>query len=119
MFNIGVNQTRHIVLKAEERLMEKLRKWVALTLLFTLVATSIQGQPTYIQQDDNTYSSAYEDSSRTAHWSAYVPIGIMVAAAIWFGVADTSNSDDSSSYGYYGYGSRSSTSSGSYSHHSH
>lgn len=85
--------------------METLRYWVTLTLVFTLVMTSIHGQSAYDEEDppsseENTYSSAYMQSYQTAHWSAYVPIGIMVAAAIWFGIADRKHDDASSDSRY-------------------
>ena len=67
--------------------MEKLHKWVALTLILTFMTTSIYGQSLEYQNDED-YGSAYTESSHSAHWSAYVPIGVMVVAAIWFGIAD-------------------------------
>jgi hypothetical protein len=86
--------------------MEKLRKSIALTLLFTLAMTSLQGQSTY-NEVDNAYSPAYMESNYTAHWSAYVPIGVMIAAAIWFGIADRKHDDTSSSSGSHSSSSRS------------
>lgn len=66
-----------------------------MTLLFTLVNSSIQGQSTN-NQDEENYSSAYMQSSQTAHWSVYIPIAILVVAAIYLGIADKSS--DHSSY---------------------
>lgn len=67
--------------------MKKLRPLVALTLALTLATSSIYGQDTFYQEDTD-YSSAYVESNNTAHWSAYIPIVILVGAAIWFGIAD-------------------------------
>ena len=75
--------------------MEKLHKLVTLTLLFTLVTTSVYGQNTSIQENED-YSSAYMQSNYTAHWSAYIPLTIIVVAAIYLGIADTSSSQSSS-----------------------
>ena len=80
-----------------EKIMKKIRSIVALTLAFTCTISSIYSQDPY--QED--YSSAYVESSHTAHWPAYIPITLLVAAAIWFGAADqhherhhSSNSQD-------------------------
>lgn len=89
-------------------MMERIRIFVIFTMLLTLTTTSIQCQPADFQEDGN-YGSAYLESNQAAHWSAYVPIGIMVVAAIWFGVADRHHEHESSS-------SSRSSSSGSYSH---
>jgi hypothetical protein len=70
--------------------MKKLHKLVALTLLFTLAIPSIQGQET--PQEEENYSSAYQQSSHTAHWSAYIPLTIIVVAAIYLGIADKNSS---------------------------
>lgn len=74
--------------------MAKLHKMVVLTLLFALFTTSIYGQDCCEQDDD--CGSAYCQGSQIAHWSVYIPITILVVAAIWFGVSDRSH--DSSSY---------------------
>jgi hypothetical protein len=67
--------------------MKKLHQFFTLTLLLTFATPSIHGQdPQY--QEDATYSSAYMQSSHAAHWSVYIPIALLVGAAIWFGVAD-------------------------------
>jgi hypothetical protein len=76
--------------------MEKLHKLVTLTLLFTIVTTSIQAQDADDQSDEN-YSSAYVQSSHAAHWSVYIPIAILVVAAVYLGLADEKHSNDSSS----------------------
>lgn len=75
--------------------MEKIRQWTAVALLFTLTFTSIYGQNN--EQDDENYSSAYMQSSQTAHWSVYIPIVVLVGAAIYFGLADRNQNDLSSS----------------------
>lgn len=74
--------------------MVKLHQLVILTLLFALFTTSIQGQDDFDLDDDP--GSAYAESSQTAHWSVYIPITILVVAAIWFGVSDRNH--NSSSY---------------------
>lgn len=75
--------------------MQKIHKWVVFTLLFTLLTTSIQAQDSY-DQENEAAGSAYVQSSQSAHWSVYVPITILVVAAIWFGVSDKNH--DHSSY---------------------
>lgn len=70
--------------------MKRLRQWIILTLFFTCTATSIQAH----EMDQEEYPScgeAYIQSSHTAHWSVYVPITILIAAAIYFGIADQKN----------------------------
>jgi hypothetical protein len=67
--------------------MKKLNHFVILTIVLTLATSSIYGQDPCYQEDD-TCSSAYMQSTNTAHWSVYIPIAIIVGAAIWFGVAD-------------------------------
>lgn len=74
--------------------MRKLQTWVALTLLLALATPSIQAQPAYVQ-DDETCCSAYNNSCHAAHWSAYVPIGLIVAAAIVFAIADQNHKEES------------------------
>lgn len=74
--------------------MTKLYKLVVLTLLFAFVTTSIHGQDCCDQVED--CGSAYNEGSLTAHWSVYIPIAVLVVAAIWFGVADRNH--DKSSY---------------------
>lgn len=84
----------------EEIMLEKFHKWVVLTLVFTLVSTFVQGQ-TFYNQETSECPSAYMDSCQSAHWSAYVPLTILVVAAIFFGIADKSHSESSSSYSGY------------------
>lgn len=74
--------------------MQKIQKWVVFTLLFTLLMTTIQAQDSY-DQEDEAAGSAYVQSSQSAHWSVYVPITILVVAAIWFGVSDKDHNDHS------------------------
>lgn len=86
-----------------------MRKLCILTLATTLMVTLVQPMhsqepyyeeaPTYAPQDAYYEdSSAYYGGARAAHWSAYVPIGALIAAAIWMGVADTHHANDGSSY---------------------
>lgn len=74
--------------------MVKLHKFVTLTVLFALCTTSLQGQNDFDPEADT--GSAYTQGSQTAHWSVYIPIAILVGAAIWFGVSDKNH--DTSSY---------------------
>lgn len=75
--------------------MKKIQKWIALTLLLSLSITSIHGQDEFQYEED--FSPAYMESTQTTHWSAYIPIGVLVAAAIYFGVADQNDTYSSSS----------------------
>ncbi len=70
--------------------MKKLNPWIVLTLLLTMTISSLQSQEN--NENDADYSSAYQESSHTAHWSIYIPISILVAAAIYFGIADQNDS---------------------------
>lgn len=92
--------------------MHTLRKLMLLTLLFALATTSIQAQeesysPNLYETPDENYGNAYQQSSRAAHWSAYVPLTVLIVAAIFFGLADRnhhhnhhySSSGSSSHYG--------------------
>ena len=71
-----------------------LHKWVVLALLFSLSITSLQGQETCEMEEESC--CAYSQGCQTAHWSIYIPITILVVAAIWFGVSDRSHSSSSS-----------------------
>ncbi len=66
-------------------MMKKLRKLLLFTLFFAFI-TSLQAQD--CNPDDENYSDAYMESRNAAHWSAYVPITILVVAAIYLGFAD-------------------------------
>lgn len=68
--------------------MKKFRSFIALTLVLALTTSTIYSQEPY-NQENESYSSAYMQSSHTAHWSVYIPIAILVGAAIWFGMADS------------------------------
>lgn len=97
--------------------MHTLRKLMLLTLLFALATTSIQAQegsysPNLYETPDENYGNAYQQSSRAAHWSAYVPLTALIVAAILFGLADRnhhhnhhSSSGSSSHYGSRSYSS--------------
>ena len=63
---------------------------LVLTLLFAFVTTSIHSQST-CNQDETECGSAYAEGSYTAHWSVYVPIAIIVVAAIGFTISDKSH----------------------------
>jgi hypothetical protein len=73
----------------EGKAMRKFQKLVALTLILTCTTLSIYGQDPYYQDyPENDVGAAYVQSSNTAHWSVYIPIAILVGAAIFFGLAD-------------------------------
>lgn len=63
------------------------RPFITLATAFALVTSSIHSQSRYTPEDGN-YSCAYSESSHSAHWSVYIPIAVLVGAAIWFGMAD-------------------------------
>lgn len=88
--------------------MKKFRPLVTLALALTLATSSIHGQDCNDQVDPNC-SCAYAESSHTAHWSAYVPIAVIVAAAIWFGMADQKKEKHNSSDSQDGLGSMASS----------
>lgn len=84
--------------------MQKFYKIMTLTLLCVMPLTAIQSQEYTSNQYTNNAccgepeaSCAYNDSCRTAHWSVYVPIGIVVVAAVLFGLADGTSSSTSGS----------------------
>lgn len=99
--------------------------------ILTSLSTSINAQQSCCYQECNdTTGEAYAQSSYNSHWSALVPLALIVGAAIWFGVADGSSSDSSSNsndglgslarrHHSHSYGSRSSRSSYSNSHSGH
>jgi hypothetical protein len=68
--------------------MKRLHQLITATLVLTLTTVSVYGQDVYQEDAYNSDSSAYIESSNTAHWSIYIPIAVLVGAAIWFGVAD-------------------------------
>jgi hypothetical protein len=75
-------------------------KWITWLLLLVCITNNIQCQEnTYFVGEDAT-GSAFEQSSYTAHWSAYIPITLLIAAGIYFGIADQNDSSCSSSSGY-------------------
>jgi len=68
-----------------------------LLTLFLLASSthSIHAQEACCYQECDTTGEAYAQSSYNSHWSAIVPIALIVGAAIWFGVADGNSSDSS------------------------
>ena len=53
---------------------------------------------------EEAHCIAYQETSRCAHWSAYIPLVAILASAAFFGWADTlstSSSDKSSYYSHY------------------
>lgn len=79
--------------------MSVMNRFFILTLLFAFVTTSIQGQECCDETNMECDGSAYMEASKTAHWSIYIPIAILVVAAIWFGVADQ-HDNSKSKYSY-------------------
>lgn len=51
-------------------------------LCTVVVSTALAAQPI------EDYSAAYQESSSSAHWSAYVPIAILLAAGVGCAVLD-------------------------------
>lgn len=84
--------------------MKKLRSLVILTLTLAFATTSISAQETYYQTDEN-FSTAYAEGSNTANWTVYIPITLLVGAAIWFGLADRTKDKKHSSNSQDGLGS--------------
>jgi hypothetical protein len=83
--------------------MQKLRKFLMLTFFFVLVTHSVYGQPSN-QECENYVDSAYIQGSQVAHWSAYVPIAVFVAAGIFLGIADNNHKSSNSHASYDGLG---------------
>lgn len=77
-----------------------IRKCVTLTLFFALISHSIYGNSPYNPQYDydDYEDSAYMQSSQTAHWSAYVPIAALLAAGIFWAIADKHHSSHHNSH---------------------
>lgn len=51
--------------------------------------------------DSEDDASAYYGSARAAHWSAYVPIGVLIVAAIFMGFADKDHSHPNKNDSFY------------------
>jgi|GEM_PF-3072480 len=75
--------------------MKKLHQLAALVLIVTFAAPSVHGQDLPPQEEEGC-SSAYLQSRHAAHGSVYIPITILVGAAIWFGLADRNHKHDHS-----------------------
>lgn len=73
--------------------MKKIQQIIAMTLILTCATHALNAQVC----ESEPCCSAYAESSRSAHWSVYVPIVVLVGAAILFGVADRSKGSDCSS----------------------
>lgn len=70
--------------------MQILRKFFFTSLLLSFAIRPIQAQPCPQYAED--CCEAYTECCYSAHWSAYVAVGLIVAACIWFGVADGNES---------------------------
>lgn len=91
--------------------MHKTYKWITFFLLSIFLTTSIQAQPfdnrvavPYEQSEENNEYTAYDQSLKVAHWSAYLPITAIIVVAIFFGIADK-NGEEQTSRGFDGLGS--------------
>lgn len=83
----------------EGGIMNQLRQSMIIVLCIMFTLSSLQGQEICHQEkeEEEVCSEAYLQSSYTAHWSVYIPITLLVAAAIYFGLADQKHHDPSSS----------------------
>ncbi|CUI17286.1 conserved putative membrane protein [Candidatus Protochlamydia naegleriophila] len=81
-------------------IMQIIRTCVTLTLFFVLATHSVYGQPSYSQEYeyDDYSNSAYTQSCYSAHWSAYVPIAALLAAGVFWAIADKHHSSHHSSH---------------------
>lgn len=112
--------------------MKRIRSISSLFFALFFAAASLHGQATQAYEEESA-CCAYEEGSRSAHWSVYIPIAITIGAAVWFGLADQGSHKHSESNSQDGLGSirnskrdgsgsgssysrQSSRSSGSYSH---
>ncbi len=77
--------------------------FLIMTMTCTLVNGKIQAQEgvsccsEMACANQEECGDAYAENGRTAHWSAYIPITLMIAAAIFFGFADKKHDKCSSS----------------------
>lgn len=86
--------------------MKTLQKLITIAIFSSVITSSLQGQdykyerglPESYQNECNDLS-AYSDGCYAAHWSSYATISVIVAAAIFFGIADKQNNETSSSNG--------------------
>lgn len=85
--------------------MRIVRNLLLLTLFFSCATSSVYSEPPCCYNECEPCGEAYSQGSCTAHWSAYVPIVLIVGAAIWFGVADGNSSSSSNSNSKDGLGS--------------
>ena len=76
--------------------------------MLTLLTQTVNAQEyetEYFAYENDQSAEAFAQSSYNSHWSAYVPIALMVGAIIWFAVADNSASGYDSSDSKNGIGS--------------
>lgn len=93
--------------------MQTMRSTILMTLICSFMTLSLQAQEPPVEYNDS-YSAAYAESGHVTHWSVYIPVVALVAAAIWLGFQDGSHSNRS--VGGNGSLADSSKRSGSYSH---
>lgn len=86
---------RDLLTKRKEK-MKNLRPFIAFTMALVIATSALNGHSPCLV-DDEEFSPAYVESSHSAHWSVYIPIVALAGAAIWFGLADKSNSKKDSS----------------------
>ncbi len=72
------------------------RYLLAFSLFFSFLSPLQAEENYYPAEEYDLTGEAYVQSSYNSHWSAYVPIALIVGAAIWFGIADTTSTDSSS-----------------------
>ena len=70
----------------------QLRWFSRLVVLLTLPSAALFSQDLSSPEEEGAYLA----SQQAAHWSAYVPIVVIVGATIFFGVADQSHKSTSS-----------------------
>lgn len=100
--------------------MKQFKSCFTICLLFVFTHVTLFAQDNFTEYDSEPAGIAYEQSYYTAHWSAYVPIALLVLAGIAFGIADQNHSSThSSDYSKYnGLGPLRKSSSSSYSRYS-
>jgi hypothetical protein len=73
--------------------MQTMRSVILATLLLTSLTFSLPAQDPPFHTEE--YSEAYADSSHATHWSVYIPVVTLVAAALWLAAQNESDSKGS------------------------
>ena len=66
--------------------------WIAALLVALTISTLYGEAHCYEENDIDPDNCAYMQSSHAAHWSAYVPIAVLIAAGICWSTADKKHS---------------------------